>query len=718
MADWRREAARAAEAERDDAPHEDEWHDLGEVIGTEDGGLAVDLRGRRLGRLHDIRLAGSDGPRGGAAVPVGARLHHGVLWLDDPGPLPSECARVWARWTGTRDECDTLVRTLRRADFAPLADRLADGRPDRAYGDPYGACFLPGVRLIWGPPGTGKTTLLAKAADELAGSGKRVLFLTGTEQALSVPADPQRLAVQQQLAALSAQERRLAELDHTLAGFDHAAFLAVEQRIANHRRAHLLEPEFAKASQEHDVTAKELAAARQELRTARAAWDEVAEQRELLAESRTLTARLTTTESDIARLSERLHRRFYRGRRADRKALRANEKRRSELAERLAELDRALADAHRRLDAAARDEAHAYTSLEYLRGKIAQLRSVGAPSTQDQRFHAECVRLELPDLHDERERLRAESDERAARRGRLEERLWWLGDRAYQRRRQAGSGLLTRASSLPELEDGELFDVVLVDDAGSRRLAEVLAAVALARHTAVVAGDFGSPGPRVPPRLRERPEVRRWSVPTAFAHCGIRKPEDAEEHPGCHVLTTQYRFGDAVRMLADHLGVPTMSGDGVATEVVLLDTGGQPARHATVAAAMPLGDTAVVAPHRTAAATWATAARDRLDIAVGTGRTVCGQEFETVLVDLTTDDWSARTRAFVSAVTRPCRRLYLLADLSAVRAAAPGTPLGAIEALRRDGALTVRPAGELLIPQPRQAVERSARDGDQPAHIS
>jgi superfamily I DNA/RNA helicase len=42
----------------------------------------------------------------------------------------------------------------------------------------YRACLSPGVRLVWGPPGTGKTRVLASAIEELVCAGKRVLIVS------------------------------------------------------------------------------------------------------------------------------------------------------------------------------------------------------------------------------------------------------------------------------------------------------------------------------------------------------------------------------------------------------------------------------------------------------------------------------------------------------------------------------------------------------------
>ncbi|MBK1784403.1 hypothetical protein [Prauserella cavernicola] len=730
MADWRQEAARAVEAELEHARETGEWTELGRFRKTGDGEYAVDVRGRRVDPIDDVRVAGPEGPRNGPAIPVRAELRGGVLWLGIAGPIPPDCDRVWARQVRSRESLERLARELRGLGHAPLADQLAAGELDRAN-DAFRACFRPGLRLVWGGPGTGKTTLIANAAADLARAGKRVLIVAGDEAPLDPGHDAERLVIQEHLAELTSIERDIAELDEELAGYDHAAFLAATRRIENHERSSSLETEFAEARSTHEQACDELAAAQGELRSVRETWHDSTVARGRLSEARELTAQVGAVSDTVATLSARIEgrRRFYRGRRADRRALRAADADWLRLEQRIADcraqaapltdddavgIESGLTGAHDRLDAAAREEAAAHARFEQLRGRIAQLRSIGLASDQDRRFHAECLRLDLPGVYARREALLGRSPDRAARRGQLEERLWWLGERAHSRRYETGfSGRVVRVCPARRFVAERPFDVVLVDDAGSARLSDVLLAVAQARETAVLFGDFRRPGPRVrPPSIKNVPEVRRFTLTTPFAHCGIRTPEDAETHSGCAVLTRQLRFGTGVRALANSTGYDVLEGRGkLDTEVVLLDTAGAAPDYAAVvrfAEGTGRDTTAVVAPNRLQSEAWLAAVRDRLGVAVGTARTLPGDEFDTVLVDLTGDDWAERVRSFGAAVTRVRRRLYLLADLSAVKAAPIGSPLGAVNALRLQGSLTVRSLDEVVIPAPRRP--RSATD--------
>ena len=106
------------------------------------------------------------------------------------------------------------------------------------------------MHLVWGPPGSGKTHVAARAAAELARQGKRVLFITAdatsADASLTAVDDPERIELQQDLAELSEVEAQLDRLDAELRDYDHEEFLAAERRIENGQRATVLEAEFSK----------------------------------------------------------------------------------------------------------------------------------------------------------------------------------------------------------------------------------------------------------------------------------------------------------------------------------------------------------------------------------------------------------------------------------------------------------------------------------------
>ncbi|MEY7970449.1 hypothetical protein AB8O38_00455 [Saccharomonospora xinjiangensis] len=747
MTEWRQQAAGAVEAELEHARQADEWSVLGPLRRTEDGDLVVDLRGRRVRPLIDVRVSGCQNPRHGTAVPVSTEFARGVLWLHDVGPVPSECDRVWAREVTQGRVLARLAHGLRKLGDAPLADRLAEGRLDAAGEDAYSTCFVPGLHLVWGPPGSGKTQLAAKAAAELARRGKRVLLITdeATAARASIHAvgDDERLALQRDLADLSEVERELERLDAELRDYDHDAFLAAERRVENAQRAAALRDDFDVLRERHWALVTDAAEAEEAARLARRSHDRVAGEHARRVEARVLTNRLAKVEEQLGELRERMRNRslLYRGRKNDRNELRVVEEERRRLVSRIEEcrqrvntvsddvrklesdLDRMRAKA-RELE---REESDTRTQLELVRDELMRLTAAGLGDEADHRFYADCLNRELPRLHAERESLRERARHRAALRGRFQERLWWIGERGHELRLEDEAWwwesepvVVTTMTGIPHTEGA--FDVVLVDDAGSARLCDVLLAVAQARETAVVFGDLAQPWPQVSPVELERlPEVQRWVLATPFAHCGILTPSDAHAHPGCAVLNRQYRVGPSVQAIAENIGYKALvAAEGRHTEVVLLDTAGEPVERAALVGLIPEDGGAILVPTPDQVEPWREVLRDTLTVDVGTVGTVTGHEFGTVVLDLTIDGWYDRVRSFISGIARARDRLFLLADLNAVRCAPKGTPLGAVNALHHQGGLLVRRLGEVLIPRQRQqsatewsvtVTDRTAADG-------
>ncbi|WP_018348104.1 AAA domain-containing protein [Longispora albida] len=220
----------------------------------------------------------------------------------------------------------------------------------------YAACFSPGVRLVWGPPGTGKTRILTEAISDLAGEGRTVLLVSATNIAVDnallgvvrrggfrrgqllrvgVPhlaeiannpdvclnqlvlqelaqAEDRRLVIQAQLVAILAREAELGRVQRQLAGFDPhkyhrvSALLDVESRIPG------LAAAAADARQVHADLAIRKEEAERRVERARVQVEETAQARRAYAE----IARLRKEVSALSDATDSLHATLVLARRA------------------------------------------------------------------------------------------------------------------------------------------------------------------------------------------------------------------------------------------------------------------------------------------------------------------------------------------------------------------------------------------------------------------
>ena len=265
----------------------------------------------------------------------------------------------------------SLLTGLSEIDRFDLVDRFARGRADPVPAGPGGrpapgdlndeqsrawaACCSPGIQLVWGPPGTGKTKVIALALQELIASGKSTLLVSGTNIAVdnalahaarAVKPDPgvmvragmphltevaenpavcleklvndQQEALEQQRCWLeqqiTARQRhpdlaRLASVRAELERFDLDAYRAAEGRLAN---AEVLADALAELSRLGQQSG-ELTAAAETLRLhadqARAAHREAESARQKLAQAGELERRLDelrleqdAADADVLRL--------------------------------------------------------------------------------------------------------------------------------------------------------------------------------------------------------------------------------------------------------------------------------------------------------------------------------------------------------------------------------------------------------------------------------
>ncbi|MGH3790350.1 MAG: AAA domain-containing protein, partial [Pseudonocardiaceae bacterium] len=165
------------------------------------GWYSVDLRGEAapsLENLDDLRLVPGNG--------LGRALSHRVLEVEPAGDVLR--VRISAHVDDATLELHgsslstarlvTALRSVLESLVEPgLADDLVRGQPARGVRpavhlpglnteqcQAYAACQSPGLHLVWGPPGTGKTRVLAMAIGDLLATGRRVLLVSSTNVAV------------------------------------------------------------------------------------------------------------------------------------------------------------------------------------------------------------------------------------------------------------------------------------------------------------------------------------------------------------------------------------------------------------------------------------------------------------------------------------------------------------------------------------------------------
>ncbi|ALO96791.1 hypothetical protein SHL15_5732 [Streptomyces hygroscopicus subsp. limoneus] len=178
------------------------WQRVGRAVRAREAGwYAVDLRGSDIGpdQLDSLRLAGPEpehvetkGFAVSETVQNGSLL---TLKVAEFADLPD--AYLWLLKQPPTFLVEALRDGIAGLGETPLASALAAGviggasssAPDPpgfhpAQADAYRACLGQGVHLVWGPPGTGKTTVLKRAIGDLIARGDRILLVSATNIAV------------------------------------------------------------------------------------------------------------------------------------------------------------------------------------------------------------------------------------------------------------------------------------------------------------------------------------------------------------------------------------------------------------------------------------------------------------------------------------------------------------------------------------------------------
>ncbi|MFE5329333.1 AAA domain-containing protein [Embleya sp. NPDC056575] len=771
---------------------------------------------------------------------------------------------LWA----VRRPPDFLLRSLREALAAlpdtGLTERLVGGRIDAVapsdasacggvlkggQAQAYLACTSPGLRLVWGPPGTGKTTVLTRALSDLALRGKRVLLVSGTNVAVDnalegvlkersslqpglmvrvgspalrhVAEDPRvslpllvwaKVAeaekavegVAEQLTAL-VSEPALTELRDTearLAGFDPDSYEQAKERLAHGRLVERLATELeAGEAGENDARSRSERAAI-EHREALGRWESWAPQRSLLEQvaqwraeigkgeqsQQQLRAALLDAEAALAALDTEERELDGRSRLRTRRRRGAIQHERAEQTGRRIALQQQVAQAAetysvhhevlRRHITQARAAAHPVDDTA-LRLQLALIVSTAAdhakadqdlalarqtaqtagyrlraarqdhhPQPGDADLVATSDNAGLPQLAVRLRALRAACTGLLAKQGDLEREHERLVRELARRRSQAEPELIREASvvatTLARLRLNRTvaegpYDVVLVDEAGAALLPELIVAVAKAKETVVLFGDFCQLGPVMPKRVPKQPELERWIRADCFELVGIRTPDDARAHPGCAALLTTHRFGPDTTDLVNRIAYGGMLRSArpardraLDPEIILVTTDGLGEGDDGIATARKVpGETGrwwvagsllatalaerhhdegesvgIVTPYKAQAQVTHDWLHDqgRLfrspAVEVGTAHRFQGREFDVVVLDLVEDGvlsgWTAAgnfrdarafakdgARLFNVGATRARQRVYVIAAWEALAKAANGTVLAQLRDMAR-----------------------------------
>lgn len=151
----------------------------------------------KLERLDEGVLAPAAGPQERKHPVIESVSEDNVVRLRTGITTPTDNQYLWVPAYDERALAEALRDALRDIPADSLADRFETRRLDAIGNHPNSnlrvtaeqlpalrACCAPGLQLVWGPPGTGKTHVIVEAVQCLLEAGKTVLLVSNTNIAV------------------------------------------------------------------------------------------------------------------------------------------------------------------------------------------------------------------------------------------------------------------------------------------------------------------------------------------------------------------------------------------------------------------------------------------------------------------------------------------------------------------------------------------------------